>query len=180
VRYLVTIDGREHTLEITHAERLECALDGIVFRADVAEVRPGVYSVLIGERSFAARVHSGRTALAAGARSSNGRATNGGEYVVQVDGASFEIAAEDPRRRRRAGTRLAVEGKQIVKAPMPGKVVRVLVAEGQAVEAGQGLLVIEAMKMQNEVKCPKAGKIAKLAALEGQAVKAGETLAVVE
>ncbi|HSB13592.1 MAG TPA: acetyl-CoA carboxylase biotin carboxyl carrier protein subunit, partial [Bryobacteraceae bacterium] len=65
-------------------------------------------------------------------------------------------------------------------APMPGKVVRVLAAEGDLVEAGQGLLVVEAMKMQNEVKAPKAGRVAALAAREGGTVAAGDVLAVIE
>ena len=62
---------------------------------------------------------------------------------------------------------------------MPGKVVRVLVAQGARVEAGQGLLVVEAMKMQNEVRSPKAGTLERLHVVEGQAVNAGEILAVV-
>jgi biotin carboxyl carrier protein len=62
---------------------------------------------------------------------------------------------------------------------MPGKVVRVLVKQGAAVEAGQGLLVVEAMKMQNEIRSPKSGKIEKLLVVENQTVNAGETLAVV-
>jgi biotin carboxyl carrier protein len=63
---------------------------------------------------------------------------------------------------------------------MPGKVVRVLVSEGDAVEAGQGLLVVEAMKMQNEIRSPKNGKVEKLLAREGLAVNAGDVLAWVE
>ncbi len=87
----------------------------------------------------------------------------------------------DPRvwRGRRHGA-LEVEGRQQVTAPMPGKVVRVLVSEGDAVEAGQGLLVVEAMKMQNEIRSPKNGKVEKLLAREGLAVNAGDVLAWVE
>jgi biotin carboxyl carrier protein len=63
---------------------------------------------------------------------------------------------------------------------MPGKVVRVLVREGDAVEAGAGVLVVEAMKMQNEIKSPKKGKIQRMLAAEGIAVNAGDVLAIVE
>ncbi len=63
---------------------------------------------------------------------------------------------------------------------MPGKVVRVLVSEGQTVQSGQGLIVVEAMKMQNEIKSPKAGKIQKVLVREGHAVNAGEILLTVE
>jgi biotin carboxyl carrier protein len=66
----------------------------------------------------------------------------------------------------------------VVTAPMPGKIVRVLSAPGEKVEAGQGLLVIEAMKMQNEIRSPKSGTIERLAK-EGNTVQAGEILAVV-
>ena len=64
-------------------------------------------------------------------------------------------------------------------APMPGKVVRVLVESGSAVAAGQGLLVVEAMKMQNEIKSPKEGKVERINVREGQAVNAGEVLAII-
>jgi biotin carboxyl carrier protein len=73
-----------------------------------------------------------------------------------------------------------VEGRQEILAPMPGKVIRVLAAVGDAVEAGQGLLVVEAMKMQNEIRSPKSGKVERLLVKEGQNVNAGEVLAWVE
>ena len=84
----------------------------------------------------------------------------------------------DPRswRGRRQGA-LEVEGRQEIVAPMPGKVIRLLVAAGDAVEAGQGLLVVDAMKMLNEIRSPKSGKVERLLAKEGQAVNAGEVLA---
>ena len=94
-----------------------------------------------------------------------------------------EFSAEivDPRtwRGRKQGA-LQAEGRQQIVAPMPGKVIRVLVAAGDNVEAGQGLLVVEAMKMQNEIKSPKNGKVERLLAKEGQSVNAGDVLAWVE
>jgi biotin carboxyl carrier protein len=82
-------------------------------------------------------------------------------------------------RGRRHGA-LEAEGRQQITAPMPGKVVRVLLQEGDTVEAGQGLLVVEAMKMQNEIRSPKSGRVEKLFAKEGLAVNAGDVLAWVE
>jgi biotin carboxyl carrier protein len=73
-----------------------------------------------------------------------------------------------------------VEGRQEILAPMPGKVVRVLAAVGDTLEAGQGLLVVEAMKMQNEIRSPKSGRVERLLVKEGQNVNAGEVLAWVE
>jgi biotin carboxyl carrier protein len=85
----------------------------------------------------------------------------------------------DPRSwRRKRGAGIDLEGRQQLIAPMPGKIVRVLVAAGQEVNVGQGLLVIEAMKMQNEIRSPKSGIVEKLAR-EGQTVNAGEVLAIV-
>lgn len=72
------------------------------------------------------------------------------------------------------------KGPRKLIAPMPGKVVRLLVAEKAEVEAGQGLLVVEAMKMQNEIKSPKKGTVQKLVAREGTNVNAGDVLAIVE
>jgi len=71
------------------------------------------------------------------------------------------------------------EGRQQIVAPMPGKVVRLLVQQGEKVEAGRGLLVVEAMKMQNEIRSPKTGTVERLLVTDGQAVNAGEVVAVV-
>jgi biotin carboxyl carrier protein len=110
-----------------------------------------------------------------------------GVYSILIDGQSFEVRAselnveiEDPRELRKSGAVVGLEGRQTVSAPMPGKVVRVLVAEGDIVGHGQGLVVIEAMKMQNEMKSPKPGTIISLTAIEGAAVAAGQVLVVVE
>jgi biotin carboxyl carrier protein len=131
--------------------------------ASLLEVEPGIYSVLLGGRSFEARIERA-----------------GETWAVTIAGQRFAIEIDDPRRlsRRRAG--LNHEGRQPVAAPMPGKVVRVLVAEGDQVEAGQGIAVIEAMKMQNELKSPKSGRVVALTAREGATVNAGETLAAIE
>ena len=72
------------------------------------------------------------------------------------------------------------KGARRLLAPMPGKVVRLLVGENSPVEAGQGVVVVEAMKMQNEIKSPKKGIVKKLAVAEGTAVNAGDVLAIVE
>jgi biotin carboxyl carrier protein len=73
-----------------------------------------------------------------------------------------------------------VEGRQSIVAPMPGKVVRILAAAGESVEANQGLLVVEAMKMQNEIRSPKAGKVVEVKVASGEAVNSGQVLLVVE
>jgi biotin carboxyl carrier protein len=104
-----------------------------------------------------------------------------GRVAVLVGDEVHELEILDERRLRlrRASGKFSQEGPQRVDSPMPGKVVRVLVKQGERVQEGQGLVVVEAMKMENELKSPKAGVVAELHAQEGQAVEAGAKLAVV-
>lgn len=160
----LTIDGRSAAL-IFDSQDGECAFEFTLEdetrkgSASVIEVAPGVFSVLIEGRSFEVRV---------------------AQDSYEVDGVRIDITVEDPRAPRSADAPAGREGRAMLLAPMPGKVVRVLVEEGQQVEAGQGIVVIEAMKMQNEMKSPKAGTVVSLKAQTGAAVTAGDLLAVVE
>lgn len=131
--------------------------------AQIAAVEPGVYSVLMDGHSYEARVEQ-----------------SDGFVIVFIDGHRFEVEIRDPRRWSRQTGKQGVEGRLNVVAPMPGKIVRLLVAAGDPVEPGQGLLVVEAMKMQNEIKAPKAGRVVSLTAREGATVAAGEVLAAIE
>jgi len=131
--------------------------------ASVIEVAPGIWSVLIDERSYEARVLS-----------------DDGPVVVEINGERYPVAVEDPRRRNRARGVQPDGGRVSITAPMPGKIVRTLAAEGDTVAAGQGIVVMEAMKMQNELKTPRGGRIAALPVREGETVAAGAVLAVVE
>jgi len=130
--------------------------------ADVASPGPGIYSVLLDGRSYDARVE--RTS---------------GHLIVSVQGHRFEIEVRDPRRWSPNATSRRGGDIETVRAPMPGKVVRVLVAPGDTVEAGQGVMVVEAMKMQNEMKASRSGRVLSVAAKEGATVTAGEVLATI-
>jgi biotin carboxyl carrier protein len=102
-------------------------------------------------------------------------------FEVHLRGKSRQIRIEDPKRLRSGEAAGAHDhGAARIAAPMPGKVVRVLVEVGQTVDAGVGLVVVEAMKMQNEMKSPKAGTVITLNAVAGATVNAGEVLAVIE
>jgi biotin carboxyl carrier protein len=160
----IELDGKTRTVELNRiGDRTQCILDGRPVEADVVEVSPSVYSILIDGQSFEARVESAATGLR-----------------VIVGGREYAAAVRNPRQwRRHRGVAAEAEGRQQAIAPMPGKVVRVLVKAGDAVEAGQGLVVIEAMKMQNEVRSPKRGTIERLLVSEGQTINAGEVLAIV-
>jgi len=99
--------------------------------------------------------------------------------VIVIDGYRFEMEVRDPRRWSRKDAARGADGLETVAAPMPGKIVRVLVAPGDEVEAGQGLLVVEAMKMQNEMKASRAGRILSVTVKAGATVAAGEVLATI-
>jgi biotin carboxyl carrier protein len=96
--------------------------------------------------------------------------------VVVVGLRRYVVELRDPRRWSRAGSDIEAEGPQEIVAPMPGKIVKLLVTEGQEVDRGQGLLVIEAMKMQNELRAPRAGRIERVYMEEGRGVETGVRL----
>jgi biotin carboxyl carrier protein len=131
--------------------------------ADLEMPEPGVYSVLLEGRVYEARVEE----------------TTAGVVVV-IDGYRFEMEVRDPRRWNRKDNIRGGVGIRTVAAPMPGKVVRLLVAAGDIVAAGQGLLVVEAMKMQNEMKAPRAGRVLSLSVKEGATVTPGQVLVTIE
>jgi biotin carboxyl carrier protein len=125
--------------------------------------RPDVLSLRIGDKAYEVK-----------------RERVAGDLHLWVGSARFAAEARDPRSLR-GKTRAADDhGPKKLTAPMPGKIVRVLVSEGAAVDAGAGVLVVEAMKMQNEIKSPKKGTIQKILVGAGAAVNAGDVLAIVE
>jgi biotin carboxyl carrier protein len=127
----------------------------------VAQVEPGVYSVLLEGRSYEVRAIAARTGL-----------------QLDVDGRRFTAEVRDPRDRGQRSAAALGTGRQNIIAPMPGKVIRVLVREGDAVEVSQGLVVVEAMKMQNEMKASRAGQVVEVRVRDGDTVSAGDTLVV--
>jgi biotin carboxyl carrier protein len=100
--------------------------------------------------------------------------------LVWVGSVRFAAEVGDPRSLRERVRAVDDDGPKKLTAPMPGKIVRVMVSQGDEVEAGSGVLVVEAMKMQNEIKSPKKGTIQKIMVSEGAAVNAGDVLAIVE
>lgn len=155
------IGGRTRTVKINSAGgRVEFSLDGQGVAADLVEVERNIFSVLISGVAFEVRIEQALQ-----------------RAHIWVDGCEYIAELDDPRQWRRVGdAALGAEGRQRVFAPMPGKVLRVLVEQENTVKAGQGLLVVEAMKMQNEIKSPKEGKVERVNVSEGQTVNAGEVL----
>ena len=164
--YEVNIDGKTYRVELKRGERgYTCRVDGREVALESVSAEREVLWLLIGGRSYEVR----REAQANGAMQV---ATRGRRYAAEVrDLRAF--------RGRRAAPGASAGPVKLV-APMPGKVVRVLKAEGAEVEAGEGVVVVEAMKMQNEIRSPRKGVVKQILATAGAAVNAGETLVVVE
>lgn len=154
---------REAVSEFSAPLRIQ--LEGRALDVDISELNGNIYSILIDGCAFEARVldeepkHGTRV------------------LSVRCGGQEFTVEVRDPRAwRGQQNSVVQAEGRQQVVSPMPGKVVRVLVVAGETVQARQGLLVVEAMKMQNEIRAPKSGSIEKVFVREGQTVAAGEGL----
>ena len=157
------VGGKKVRVELPselRAGAMECSVDGRTVSADVRMLEAGVMSLLVEGRQY--------------------RCVLDGDGVV-IGGRRYGFEVEDPRSLQgRRGAGAGVEGPRPVKAPMPGRVVRVLVGVGDEVEEGQGVVVIEAMKMQNELKSPKAGRVVRVGAGVGDTVGSGDVLVVVE
>jgi biotin carboxyl carrier protein len=163
--YDIIIDGKSYRLDLTSKDgRWQCRLDGRDVAIDAMLTGHDSLSILMEGISYEIR-----------------RERTSAETNVWVAGSSYSVEIRDPRSLR-AGKRKAgaEDGPRNLIASMPGKIVRVLVGEKAEVEAGQGIIVVEAMKMQNEIKSPKKGVVQKLIAVEGANVNAGDVLAIVE
>ena len=136
-----------------------------MLEVDAVPLQGAAVSLIVGTRSYRCDIEPRKD----------------GQLHVRVNQSVVPLEMLDERklRLRRASGKFTLEGPQRIDAPMPGKVVRVLVKVGDEVQEGQGLLVVEAMKMENELKSPKAGKVTELHAVEGAAVESGAKLAVV-
>jgi biotin carboxyl carrier protein len=162
--YDVTIEGKNYRLDLSHAEgRWSCRLDGRNLEVDAILARPDVLSLRIGNMAY--EIKSERVA---------------NDLHLWVGSTRFVAEVRDPRSLRGRTRAEDDHGPKKIAVPMPGKVVRLLVREGDAVEPGAGVAVVEAMKMQNEIKSPKKGTIQKILVSEGTTVNAGDVLAVVE
>ena len=169
----IEIDGRVRRLDLSRSaagdDGIETGvwsgtLDGDPIEIDARLIQPGVLSLIVHGHSFRCVLDEGPL-----------------ETAVQTGGQRFIFSVDDPRsltaRRRKSG---GSAGQQVIKAPMPGRIIRLLVHAGEEVAAHQGVVVIEAMKMQNELKAARAGKVAEIKTEAGATVSAGEVLLLIE
>lgn len=157
------VDGKKRRVELPFSgldDGMECVVDGKSIVADARMLQPGVMSLVIEGRQY--------------------RCVLDGDGVL-IGGRRFAFEISDPRSLQgRRGSGAGAAGPRSIKAPMPGRVVRVLAAVGEEVTEQQGVIVIEAMKMQNELKSPKTGKVVRVGVAVGDTVGAGDVLVVVE
>jgi len=147
---------KEGNTTVTIGER-ECVVDARWTQTDLL-------SLIIDGRSYQVDIHTDKDA-----------------HEILIEGEHFEFELFDERKALlKKSAAMGAEGVQEIKSSMPGKIVKIFVAEGDEVEQGQGLVVVEAMKMENEIKSPKAGLVKKIGVSEGEAVEAGALLVVVE
>ncbi|HEY2971277.1 MAG TPA: biotin/lipoyl-containing protein [Pyrinomonadaceae bacterium] len=142
-------------------------VDGRPYDLEVRELARGEYLLMSGSHVYKCRVERKRDP--------------GQRFEVVLRGQNHNVSIIDPKRLRSAQSSGAHQpGAAEIISPMPGKIVRVLVEAGARVEAGAGVVVVEAMKMQNEMKAPKAGVVVSVKTEEGATVNAGDVLAVIE
>jgi biotin carboxyl carrier protein len=162
--YEISIDGKNYRLELSQTEgRWTCRLDGREIEVDAVLARADVISLRLRNKAYEVKCER-----------------VGSDLHLWVGSVRYQAEVRDPRSLRSRARAIDDHGPRKLTAPMPGKVVRILLREGAEVEAGTGILVVEAMKMQNEVKSPKKGRIQKIVVSEGAAVNAGDVLGIVE
>lgn len=169
MRYFTKQQGQKEAvpvdLEPLGNDQYKLTVNGQTYQVDALMLEHGTMTMLVDGQSYSVEFEE-----------------NGDEVGVLLRGqvSRFDVADERRLRLREATAGATVEGRQVITAPMPGKVVKVLVKVGDEVKEGQGLVVVEAMKMENELKSPKAGKVTELFAKEGIAVENNAKLVVVE
>ena len=165
MKLVATVGSKTHAVEVMQDNgRYRVTVGDRVWDVDARLTAQGIYSLVIDGISYVADVED-----------------QTGACVVDVGGESYTIQVEEHTRHiiRTRGAAGGGAGGQIVKAPLPGKITHVAVQAGESVAAGQALMVIEAMKMENELKASAAGTVKEVRVTVGQAVNGGDVLAVI-
>lgn len=159
-------NGEKHEIEIRReGEKVFARIDDREYEIEASEPEPGVFLIRHDNKIYEAAVSN----------------IADGKKNVALHGRDHEITIHDPKRLRGSGSSDShADGVAEIKTAMPGKIVRILATPGTIVDKGVGVLVVEAMKMQNELKSPKAGVIKEIRVENGATVSAGDVLATIE
>ena len=163
------LNNETHEVKITRRDDLNliAEIDGRIYELAASEPEPNVYLLKHANKIYQIFVSPNEK--------------SGEPFAVNVGSRNYEIKIFDPKRLRGGGAESGqTEGASEIKTAMPGKVVRVLIEAGARVKQGDGVIIVEAMKMQNEMKSPKDGVIKEIRFAEGATVNAGDVLAVIE
>ena len=163
--YEIVVEGCIQKLDLEWSnEKAKVSFSGKSFQVNVGKISEGNFSLVLNGSSYDVIVNPQPSG-----------------FQVFVNGIPFNIELYDPRKVSLFSSgEISDSGPKVVSSPMPGKVVKLLVSKGDTVKKGQGLIVIEAMKMQNELKSPKAGRINEINVVENQAVNNKDPLLIVE
>jgi biotin carboxyl carrier protein len=168
VNYEVEIGGQTHRVRVREigGSVYEVSVDDAeAVRVDAAKTPRTIYSLLIGSQQYEASVDE----------------KEDGSFDVHVGTSSFDVKVIDERRKQLASAAgRALAGRQELRAQMPGKIVKVLVQVGECAAPGQGLVIIEAMKMENELRSEVEGVVTEVGVREGETVETGALLVVVD
>ncbi|MBI3286976.1 MAG: biotin/lipoyl-binding protein [Chloroflexi bacterium] len=163
MRYWATVGGHEYSIEIDSENKI--VIDGTPHHADLQSIDGAtLYSLLVDHESYDLVVDR-----------------EGDTFRILLRGEMYTVSVEDERTRRlkESGPLQAPSGEVVVKAPMPGLVVAVPAQEGSSVEMGQGLVILEAMKMENEIRTPRGGTVKSVKVTPGQVVDQGQALVII-
>ena len=162
------VEREKHEIEITRdGSRLFARVDDRKYELEDSEPEPNVYLLKHEGKVFEVFVSPGHNASET--------------FATRVGSTELEVTLTDPKRLRGSAAAASdASGKIEIKTAMPGKVVRILKTAGDAVEKGEGVIVVEAMKMQNEIKSPKDGSVKEIKVSEGDTVSAGDVLVIIE
>lgn len=175
MRFIATLNEREHVIVVDNHGQDDgvytMTLDGQSFDVDAKLMKSHIVSALIDNHSYDVDVEK------------QSPEPLDGRLAVRVRGRVVRFEMLDERRKKMKeaqSSRFEHAGAAVVSSPMPGKVMKILVGEGEEVKEGQGVIVVEAMKMENELKAPKAGTVSSIKVKEGDAVESGKPMIVIE
>jgi biotin carboxyl carrier protein len=169
VKLIARVGDQEHQVDLVRdGQSVSVEIDGRVYSLEVHQNEENNYLLLDGVKVYDCRVAP-----------SGPKQTD--SFVVSLRSQNYEVGVVNPKKlRTNQNADQQHHGTSEIVAPMPGKVVKILVEEGAEVEKGAGIIIVEAMKMQNEMKAPRAGIVKSIKVSPGNTVNAGDVLAIVE